>query len=114
MARKKNKADVYLWDKRAGLLERTDSGYRFTYYSDHLSSEDAAPVSLTLPLTDKPYESQTLFPFFLGLIPEGWLLDLTSRMLKIDPENAFDVLLATAGDCIGAVKLIPIDEEHEL
>jgi serine/threonine-protein kinase HipA len=114
MAKKENRADVYLRDRRAGLLERTGRGYRFTYYGDYLSLKDAEPVSLTLPLTEKPYESQSLFPFFLGLIPEGWLLDLTSRILKIAPENAFDILLATAGDCIGAVKVIPIDQGKKM
>jgi len=110
MENKRNKADVYLWDKKAGLLERTDKGYRFTYYQGYLSSQNAQSVSLSFPLTEKAYESESLFPFFLGLIPEGWLLDLTSKILKIDPENAFDILLATCGDCIGAVKVIPVDE----
>lgn len=110
MEKKRNNAYVYLWDKKAGLLERTDKGYRFTYYPEYLSSQDAQPVSLTFPLTEKAYESEALFPFFLGLIPEGWLLDLTSRTLKIDPENAFDILVATCGDCIGAVKVIPADK----
>jgi serine/threonine-protein kinase HipA len=112
--RREDKADVCLRDRRAGLLERTGSGYRFIYYGDYLSSKNAEPVSLTLPLTEKPYESQSLFPFFLGLIPEGWLLDLTSRILKIDPENAFDILLATGGDCIGAVKVIPIHQGKKI
>ena len=108
MKEKPNKADVYLWDRKAGLLERTDRGYCFTYYKSYLSSKGAQPVSLTLTLSEKPYESVSLFPFFLGLIPEGWLLDLTSRTLKIDPENTFDILLNTCGDCIGAVKVIPV------
>jgi len=110
MAKQGNRADIYLGDKKEGLLERTEKGYRFTYYKEFISSQDAQPVSLSLPLTENPYESESLFPFFLGLIPEGWLLDLTSKTLKIDPENAFDILLATCGDCIGAVKVIPIDE----
>ena len=113
MENRRNKADVYLWDKKAGLLERTDKGYRFTYYRSYLSSQNAQPVSLSLPLTEKAYESESLFPFFFGLIPEGWLLDLTSKTLKIDPENAFDILLATCRDCIGAVKVIPVDEEED-
>jgi len=111
MENRKKKAFVYLRESKAGFLEKTESGYRFTYLKKYLSSQDAQPVSLTLPLTDKPYESEQLFSFFLGLIPEGWLLDLTSRMLKIDPENPFDILLATCGDCIGAVKVVPLDEE---
>ncbi|MFH1147745.1 MAG: HipA N-terminal domain-containing protein [Pseudomonadota bacterium] len=108
MKNRKDRADVYLGDKKAGLLEKTDEGYRFSYHREYLSSNDAQPVSLTLPLTEKPYESGSLFPFFLGLIPEGWLLDITSRTLKIDPENVFDILLATCEDCIGAVKVIPV------
>jgi serine/threonine-protein kinase HipA len=107
MKSKRNKGIVYLWDKKAGLLERTERGYRFTYYQEYLSEKDAQPVSLTLPLREEPFESESLFPFFLGLIPEGWLLDITSRTLKIDPENSFDILLATGGDCIGAVTVIP-------
>ncbi len=112
MVERKKKAFVYLREKKAGLLEKTERGYRFCYLRDYLSSQDAQPISLTLPLTDRPYESEKLFSFFIGLIPEGWLLDLTSRTLKIDPENPFDILLATGGDCIGAVKIVPIDEDN--
>ena len=112
MAGRESKAFVYLGERKAGLLEKGDRGYRFCYFPEYLSAQNVQPVSLTLPLTDEPYESETLFPFFLGLIPEGWLLDLTSRTLKIDPENSFDILLATGGDCIGAVKIIPVDEEN--
>jgi serine/threonine-protein kinase HipA len=112
MVNRKKKAFVYLQESKAGLLEKTENGYRFYYFKEYLSSQDAQQISLTLPLTDEPYESERLFSFFLGLIPEGWLLDLTSRTLKIDAENPFDILLATGGDCIGAVKIVPIDEEN--
>jgi serine/threonine-protein kinase HipA len=105
-----NRGTVYLGDRRAGLLERTEGGYRFTYYREYLSAEEAQPVSLTLPLRPEPYESASLFPFFLGLIPEGWLLEITSRTLKIDPENSFEILLASGGDCIGAVTVVPEGE----
>ena len=112
MGYRSKRAFVYLRESKAGLLEKTERGYRFSYFEAYLSTNDAQPVSLTLPLTDEPYESERLFPFFLGLIPEGWLLDLTSRTLKIDPENSFDILLATGGDCIGAVKIVPLEEEN--
>ena len=112
MANKQKKAFVYLWDRKAGVLEQTERGYCFSYDPEYLFSQKAQPISLTLPLTDEPYESDRLFPFFLGLIPEGWFLDLTSRTLKIDPERSFDILLATGADCIGAVKVLPVDEEN--
>ncbi|MFC1813161.1 HipA N-terminal domain-containing protein [Thermodesulfobacteriota bacterium] len=112
MADKQKKAFVYLWNRKAGVLEQTERGYRFSYDPEYLSSPKAQPISLTLPLTDEPYESHRLFPFFLGLIPEGWLLDLTSRTLKIDPERSFDILLSTCGDCIGAVNVVPVNEDN--
>jgi len=105
---KPDRAQVYLGDIKAGLLQRTDKGYCFTYDPEYLSDPNARPVSLTLPLRQETYESKTLFPFFLGLIPEGWLLELTSRTLKIDPDNAFDILLATGRDCVGAVSVIAV------
>jgi serine/threonine-protein kinase HipA len=110
MRKRKNKANVYLRDNKAGLLERTDRGYRFTYRKEYLSLADAEAISLTLPLTDKPYTSEKLFPFFIGLLPEGWFLDISCRTLKIDPKNKFDLLLATCGECIGAVTVRPADE----
>ncbi len=111
--KRKNKADVYLGDRKAGILEGTDSGYCFTYRKEYLSLPDAEPVSLTLPLTDKPYMSEKLFPFFIGLLPEGWFLDICCRTLKIDPKNKFDLLVATCGECIGAVAVRPADDESE-
>ncbi len=63
----------------AGIIEETDTGYRFTYDPEYLTLPDARPISLTLPLSASPFESRTFFPFFDGLIPEGWLLDLEGR-----------------------------------
>lgn len=48
----------------------------------YLESENASAVSLTLPLSEEAYSSKTLFSFFDGLIPEGWLLDVVSRNWK--------------------------------
>ena len=67
----------------AGILKETDEGYEFSYNEEYLADVASAPVSLTLPLTDKPYQSTVLFPFFDGLIPEGWLLDVALRNTDI-------------------------------
>ena len=65
------RAEVYYKNSLAGILAETDAGYEFCYIKDYLESKNAEPVSLTLPLTDKPYHSNVLFPFVDGLIPEG-------------------------------------------
>ncbi len=106
-----NKAQVFVHDHKAGLLERRPDGYHFQYFREYLEMPEAEPVSLTLPLTEKPYFRETLFPFFLGLLPEGWYLDLVSKTFKIDPNSHFDILTATCGDCIGAVGVIPAEED---
>ena len=99
------KAFIYLRDHFAGTLEETDEGYLFQYDADYLASAFAVPVSLTLPLSDQPYVSRTLFSFFDGLIPEGWLLDVVSRNWKIDRNDRFGLLLIACKDPVGAVSV---------
>lgn len=43
------KADIYVQETKAGVLEESDTGYRFQYDSDYLSQKNSEPVSLTLP-----------------------------------------------------------------
>lgn len=102
-------AAVYVRDRFAGLIQETDEGYCFTYDSDYLASEKANAVSLTLPLRAEPYSSRTLFPFFDGLIPEGWLLGVVSRNWKIDQKDRFGLLMVACHDCIGSVSIREVE-----
>lgn len=100
------KAKVYMHKNLAGELIETDAGtYVFAYDRNYLSQEKAVAISLTMPLQEQPYESKTMFPFFDGLIPEGWLLDLTMRNWKIDHRDRMALLMTACHDCIGAVHL---------
>ncbi|MEI6387745.1 MAG: HipA N-terminal domain-containing protein [Spirochaetota bacterium] len=99
---------VYFQDRVAGLLEETDEGYRFTYAPSWVL-EGKNPVSLTLPLRSAPWESRTLFAFFDGLVPEGWLLELGVRNWKFDPGDRFGLLAAFCRDTIGAVGVGPVE-----
>jgi serine/threonine-protein kinase HipA len=98
---------IQLSGERVGVLEETESGTRFTYDREWLARDDALPISLTLPLRDEPYETRGLHPFFENLLPEGWLLELSTAKLKISKDDAFGLLLATCHDCIGAVEVRP-------
>lgn len=97
--------------KDAGILKETDEGYEFQYNEGYLSDTASKPVSLTLPLTDKPFKSSVLFPFFDGLIPEGWLLDVALRNTDISELDRFSLLLLCCKNCIGAVSVIPLKED---
>lgn len=103
------KAKIYLHDLWAGTLTEDENGYHFQYEPEYLTTESAEPVSLTLPLTEKIMTNQVLFPFFDGLIPEGWLLEIAERNWKLNPRDRMGILLATCRDCIGAVLVEPIE-----
>jgi len=100
------KGIVYYQDQRAGVVEQTDEGYRFQYDPEYISAPGAKLVSQTLPLKSEAYISKTMFPFFDGLIPEGWLLDVAIETWKINPRDRMTLLLTVCRDCIGAVKVI--------
>lgn len=102
---------IHYKGKDAGILKETDEGYEFQYNEEYLSDTASKPVSLTLPLTDKPFKSSVLFPFFDGLIPEGWLLDVALRNTDISELDRFSLLLLCCKDCIGAVSVIPLKED---
>lgn len=96
-------AYVYVRDALAGILKETDSGYSFVYNSEYLANENSSAVSLTLPMQKEEYTSKTLFAFFDGLIPEGWLLDVVTHNWKIDRKDRFGLLLVACKDPIGNV-----------
>ena len=98
-------AYIYVKGVFAGILCETDYGYSFRYDDGYLSAPDAAPASLTLPLRTEEYTSKTLFSFFDGLIPEGWLLDVVTHNWKISPNDRFGLLLVACKDPIGDVSV---------
>ena len=104
------RAKIYYQSQLAGVLSEEDTGYRFVYDNDYLRQPDAIPVSLTMPLSQKDFESNVLFPFFDGLIPEGWLLDISVQNWKLDPRDRMGLLMTCCRDCIGAVSVEPFEE----
>ena len=105
-------AKVFIDNSLAGIITEDDTGYVFRYDSDYLKSDGATAVSLTMPLTDNPYRDKVLFPFFDGLIPEGWLLDIARDSWKISARDRFSLLLACCKECIGNVSVVPFTESE--
>ena len=106
------RAKVLFHDVYAGELAETDSGYVFSYDTGYLASENGLAISKTLPVNTKPYSSKVLFPFFDGLIPEGWLLDIAIDNWKINGRDRFGLLLACCKNTIGAVSIMAQDDEE--
>lgn len=105
-------AKIYNHNLFAGILTEDENGYTFQYDADYLLSDEAEAISLTMPLTEKVYNEKILFPFFDGLIPEGWLLDIAEKSWKINRRDRMALLLACCKDCIGSVSVFPIINEE--
>ena len=103
---------IYLYDQFVGTLTEDENGFTFAYAPEYLGKSNAEAISLTLPLTNKPYRSNVLFPFFDGLIPEGWLLTIAENNWKINERDRMSLLLACCKDCIGAVSVVPENVEE--
>ena len=104
-------AQIYRKDVLAGILTEDGGEYRFGYDEAYLKRGDAQPVSLTLPLQAEIFVSPVLFPFFDGLIPEGWLLDVALRNTDISMLDRMSILLLCCKECIGSVSVVPINKE---
>jgi serine/threonine-protein kinase HipA len=91
----------------AGWIEEVEGGVSYRYDEHWLERSDAQPISLTLPLRSEPYVGKSVHPFFLGLLPEGWLLDLALSKLKLSKDDPFGLILMLCRDCSGAVSVEP-------
>lgn len=106
------RAKIYYKDHLAGTLTETDEGeYVFQYDKQYVNDEPDDFITFSMPVTDKIYKDTRLFPFFEGLIPEGWLLNIASENWKINRNDRMGLLLACCQNCIGAVSVKPIPME---
>ncbi|OMP29963.1 MULTISPECIES: HipA N-terminal domain-containing protein [unclassified Mangrovimonas] len=100
--------NVYYKEILAGVLTETDDGeYVFQYVPEYVKDYPDKFITFTMPVSSKPYTEKRLFPFFEGLIPEGWLLDIASKNWKINRNDRMGLLLACCANCIGAVSVLP-------
>lgn len=106
------KAAVYRNGELAGVLtEENRRQYLFRYADNWLADSSKPAVSLTLPKSQQEFRSDFLFPFFFNMLSEGVNRRLQSVQLKIDEDDHFGLLLATAQyDTIGAVTVKPLPE----
>lgn len=108
------KAIILYNDIKAGELTETDDGdYVFQYNVDYIASYPEQFITFSMPVRSTSYTDNRLFPFFDGLIPEGWLLNIATKNWKLNPNDRMGLLLACCQNCIGAVSVQPLTENHE-
>lgn len=98
----------------AGELTETDEGeYEFEYNADYIAAYPDQLITFCLSVRREKYVANRLFPFFEGLIPEGWLLDIATKNWKLNANDRMGLVLACCGNCIGAVSVEPVEQDHE-
>lgn len=107
-------ANIYYDTILCGVLTETNDGdFTFQYNESYIEKYPNQFIAFTMPVSNKLYRDNRLFPFFEGLIPEGWLLDIASKSWKINRNDRMGLLLACCQNCIGAVSVEPITIEDE-
>lgn len=102
---------VYKKDKLVGMIWEDENGYSFQYDNAYLLHPVYGDVSRTLPLRREVYTDNEMLPFFDGLIPEGWLLQIAVENWKLNPRDRMSLLLTLCKDCIGDVSIIQKEKE---
>lgn len=94
-----------------GTITRTERGVPevFVYASSYLERGDACPLSLSLPLSAKAFESREMRPYFEGLLPEGPMREALVSQIGLPADDYLALLAAVGLDCIGDVVIHPSD-----
>ena len=104
------KAHVYQNGELAGTLTKQRGKYTFSYHETYFTNRQKPAISLSLPKTQRTYESDTLFAFFYGLLSEGTNKEIQCKALRIDEKDAFTRLIKTAHtETIGAITVREVD-----
>ncbi len=107
--------NVYYKKTIAGkIIETSEGEYIFQYDEAYIKIHPTKFITFSMPVRTAPYKDNQLFPFFEGLIPEGWLLDIATKNWKIKPNDRMGLLLACCQNCIGAVSVVPIIEQDDV
>jgi serine/threonine-protein kinase HipA len=95
------------------VTETNDGDFTFLYNTEYIKNYPNQFITFTMPVSEHLYRENRLFPFFEGLIPEGWLLEIASKSWKINTNDRMGLLLACCKNCIGAISVESIISDHE-
>jgi serine/threonine-protein kinase HipA len=115
MQKKMRQAIIKYNNIQAGILRELTSGeYEFVYDERYIRNHPDLFITFRMPVRSLPYRSKRLFPFFDGLIPEGWLLKIASESWKINRNDRMGLLLACCQHAIGAVSVHTVKENDDV
>lgn len=118
MARRSSAQPLAVWTNGALVGHWTPATRRpmeLRYEDSWLASRSARPLSLSLPLPlvgNEPLRGDRVEHFFDNLLPDsGAIRKRLAQRYASGSEDTFDLLTAIGRDCVGAVQLLPVDEQ---
>ena len=92
--------------REVGIISgSSDYDASFCYSEHYLDSGTARPISISLPLTDKPYGPEPTRRFFEGLLPEGFMRRTVAEQNRTDDGDYLSILEMLGAECLGAVQI---------
>jgi serine/threonine-protein kinase HipA len=82
----------------------------FAYEQSWRESDDAYPLSLSMPLAAREHEHKAVEALLWGLLPDNeQILDRWARKFQVSPRNVFALISHVGEDCAGAVQFVTLD-----
>jgi serine/threonine-protein kinase HipA len=98
---------VLLNGQVAGTLKSERGKVSFTYANSWRASDDAFPLSLSMPLAANDHPHRTVEPFLWGLLPDNDdVLKNWGKKFQVSQRSAFDLLSHVGEDCAGAIQFV--------
>ncbi len=117
MVKEKNRRlKILMNGELVGWLSSSSKGIlRFVYDESWLVHDKRRTVSLSLPLSSQAYSGQAVEDYFDNLLPDSQpIRNRLQRRVGASSTRAFDLLAHIGRDCVGALQLLPEDQDCDV
>lgn len=93
--------------KKVGTI--TGADYKdavFTYDESYAADKSHHPISISLPLTTKPFSAEATRNYFEGLLPEGFTRKSIADSMHSDSDDYISILKELGRECLGAIQIV--------
>ncbi len=83
----------------------------FAYAEEYIKAE-RPPISISLPVSDRPYGADKTRNFFEGLLPEGFAKRSVAEWIHVSEDDYLTILEVLGQECLGAIRVLGDTKTH--
>ena len=92
---------------RVGSITGTDyKNAVFAYDEAYTAEKNHRPISISLPLSGKPFSAESTKNYFEGLLPEGFTRKSIADSMHSEPDDYVSILKELGRECLGAIQIV--------